>query len=458
MNVESLRENIRHMKEVVKELYVFTNQIDIIKNLETGKKVAINNEEKKLLDDVVDSLTGQLKILNSSIPELIKGIGFFKKLEGGSGKVEAQKPREKLVQIEYSPSEEAGKVSLTITEKDKKEFLDNISRSNLSINRLKKKFAVDKSDNVNFGKANFYAKLSNHFFRDTSNKLVAKKYFDRLNKDLRMMNSQFVVGTYVSIILLTVIVAFLASILLFVILLFFDLTLIFPFIKEIPAGQTIFTRFFKFFGILFLIPLIAGVLTYLYPSSEAKNLGKKIDQELPFVVIHMSAIATSGVEPVSIFKIVLRTEEYKYSNIEFRKLMNLINFHGKDFVSALRDTSRTCPSEKMRILLDGLATTVTSGGDMHEYLDKHSETLLFDYKLERERYTKTSETFMDIYISIVIAAPMIFLLLFVIMGSTGSLIGYLGVGIDVLSILIILGIVVINIGFLIFLKLKQPVM
>ena len=172
----------------------------------------------------------------------------------------------------------------------------------------------------------------------------------------------------------------------------------------------------------------------------------------------MSAIATSGVEPISIFRIILKTKEYKYSSVEFRKLLNLINFHGKDFVGALKETSRTCPSDKMKVLLDGLATTITSGGNLHQYLDKHSESLLFDYKLEREKYTKTSETFMDIYISIVIAAPMIFLMLFVIMGSTGSLVGYLGLSVDALSALIILGIVFINIAFLVFLKLKQPVM
>jgi Flp pilus assembly protein TadB len=456
MNFESLKDNIKHMKGVVKELYVFTNQIDIISNLETPKDVKISSEEKKLLNDVVSSLTEQLKILNSSVPELINGIGFFKKLESSGSEIVT--PKEKLIQIEYVPNETMGKVSLTITEKDKKEFLENLSKSNLSINKLKTKFSVEKSENVNFGKANFYAKLSNHFFRDESNKLVAKKYFDKLNRDLRMMNSPFVVGTYVSVIFLTVLISFLISIIILILLLFFDFSLTFPFLHNIPAGQTIFTRFFNFFWIIFLIPLITGTLVYIYPSGESKSLGNKIDQELPFVVIHMSAIATSGVEPISIFKIILRSDEYKYSNVEFRKLMNLINFHGKDFITALRDTSRTCPSEKMKILLDGLATTVTSGGDLHEYLDKHSETLLFDYKLEREKYTKTSETFMDIYISIVIAAPMIFLLLFVIMGSTGSLMGSFGIGVDTLSILLILGIAFLNVGFLVFLRMKQPVL
>ena len=31
MNIESIKDDIKHMKEIIKELYVFSNQIDIIK-------------------------------------------------------------------------------------------------------------------------------------------------------------------------------------------------------------------------------------------------------------------------------------------------------------------------------------------------------------------------------------------------------------------------------------------
>jgi hypothetical protein len=456
MTINAIKDNISHMKEIVNELYVFSNQLNLIGSLEVDKKITVNTEEKRLLQEVVESLDKQLIILNNSIPELVNGIGFYKKLDTKNNPL--IQSTEKLVQIEYSPDEKKGKVSLTITDKDKKDFLENISRSNLSINKLKKKYSGEKSDSINLGKASYYAKLSNHFFRNTSNNLVSKGYFDELNKNLRRMNSQFVVGTYVSMILLSGLITFLCSIILYIILLFFDLSLTFPFLINYPATQTILTRAVNYIWVMIVFPVLIALIIYIYPSSESKNLGKKIDQELPFVAIHMSAIATSGVEPLSIFKIILRTDEYKYSSIEFRKLLNLINFHGKDFISALKETSRTCPSIKMKVLLDGLSTTVTSGGNLHEYLDKHAESLLFDYKLEREKYTKTSETFMDIYISIVIAAPMIFLILFVIMGSTGSLTNYIGVSVDTLSILIIVGIVFINIAFLVFLRLKQPVM
>jgi pilus assembly protein TadC len=455
MNIEAIREDIAQMKEIIRELYIFTNQLENIKKLELKSNVVIKNEEKKLLNEVIDSLSNQLYILNGSIPRLVEGIGFFKKLN--NEKDSEIKNQDKLIQIKYNPLLSEQKISLTITDKDKKQFLENLSKSNLSIYKLKKKYA-SPSKQDSFGKPNKFAKISNHFFRNISQKLISKGNFSNLNNDLRKMNSPFVLNTYISMIFFTTFLIFLFSIVLVMILLFYNISLSFPFISIPPVTDTIFLRFIKFVWLIFLIPGITAGLMIFYPSSEANNLGSKINQELPFVVIHMSAIATSGVEPLSIFKIILKNDEYKYTNIEFRKLINLINFHGKDFVSALKETAKTCPSDDLKNLLDGLATTITSGGDLHQHLDKHAESLLFDYKLEREKYTKTSETFMNIYISVAIAAPMIFLMLFVIMGSTGTLMSYINLSIEVLSLLMILALGFINVLFLMFLHLKQPKM
>ena len=345
----------------------------------------------------------------------------------------------------------AEKISVTISENERKEFLENLSKSNLSINQLKKKYSVERPT-VSFGKPNAYAKLANRFFRNFSNELLEKGYLKSLNDNLRKMSSPFVVGTYVAMSIFTIMISFFISIFLLVILLFYNIGLTFPFLTLVESS--FFVRFIKVFWIIFAIPIATGLLMYFYPKSESKSLGEKINQELPFVAIHMSAIATSGVEPISIFKIILNGREYPNTKIEFKKLINFINFQGNDFVSALKKVANSSPSQKLRELLDGLATTITSGGDLHQFLDQHAGSLLLDYKLERQRYTKTSETFMDIYISIVIAAPMILLMLFVIMGSTGQY--FLGLTTPIMSLLIIFSIIALNIGFLIFLRMKQP--
>ncbi|MBS3079716.1 type II secretion system F family protein [Candidatus Pacearchaeota archaeon] len=454
MNIDSIHNNLEQMKEIVREMYIFTNQLNQIKHVEQNSEILVNNEEKKLLKDAIFSLGNQLKILNNSIPHLTDNIGFYKKLDGTSSIPILN--NKKLVQVSYNTEQRDRRISLIISDQDKKDFLDNISQSNLSINQLKKKYSVEKPM-TQFGKPNAYAKISNFFFREFSNRLVSNGYFDNLNATLRKMNSPFVVNTYVSMIIFTFFWMFIISIFIFLILLFFNLSILYPFISPLPNDVNLLSRALSFFWIIFALPIVISAIMYFSPSGEARSLGAKIDQELPFVTIHMSAIANSGVEPLIIFKIILKSEEYKNTNLEFTKLINLINFHGKDIVSALKTVARSSPSQKLKELLDGFATALTSGGNLNEFLTKHSETLLFDYKLEREKYTKTSETFMDIYISIVIAAPMIFLMLFVIMGSTGILSGFLGLGVNELNLLIIFGIILINIGFLFFLRMKQPV-
>ncbi len=445
-----IRENLRRTKEIIRELYAFSNQFEYLAN--NTYSTIVNESEKELLEEAIVSLTNQLRILNKNIPYLIEGVE--------SGQPENfsahSSPTTDFSKITFTPPNQNTEVSFVISEEDKKEFLENIERSRFSIQELKRKQVI-KETMKDIGKPSVYAKISNYFFKNLSNKLVLNGYFNNINRDLRKINSHFVVGSYVSMIFFTIFLFFLITIPIFVLLLFFDIGFVFPNILT-PAAEPIYMRFAKYIWAVFIVPLAAGFLVYAYPSNEAKSLGGKINQELPFVTIQMSAIASSGVEPVSIFQILLKSREYKHTNIEIKKLMNLINFHGADIVSALRRISMSSSSSKLKELLNGLAVTITSGGDLHQFLGKHAENMLFDYKLERERSNKISETYMDIYISIAIAAPMILMMIFVMIGGTGMIGNVFNLSIESMNILMIIIIFFVNVFFLIFLKLKQPVM
>ncbi len=104
-------------------------------------------------------------------------------------------------------------------------------------------------------------------------------------------------------------------------------------------------------------------------------------------------------------------------------------------------------------MLNGLATTITTGGSLTSFLEKRAETLLFDYKLERDKQTRSAETFMDLYISVVIAAPMILMLMLILMSVSG--IG-LGMGVAALTVIIVSIVAIINVLFLVFLHIRQP--
>jgi flagellar protein FlaJ len=191
---------------------------------------------------------------------------------------------------------------------------------------------------------------------------------------------------------------------------------------------------------------------YLYPTLESSSIEIKINRELPFATIHMSAIAGAMIEPSKIFEILISTKEYPVLEKEFIKIMNEMNLFGKDLVTSLKTVAFNSPSKKFADLLNGLSTTITSGGNLKEYFEERASSLLFDYRLEREKESKSAETFMDIYISVVIAAPMILMLLLMMMKISG-----IGVSLSTSMITLIMITVVslVNVGFLVLLHLKQ---
>ena len=193
-------------------------------------------------------------------------------------------------------------------------------------------------------------------------------------------------------------------------------------------------------------------MMYIYPTLEKKSEAQKIDSELAFATIHMAAISGSMINPIKIFEIIISTKEYPAIEKEFTKLINEINVYGSDLVSALKNTARNTSSIRLNELLNGLATTINSGGHLPDFFDQRSQSLLFEHRLEQEKATKAAETFMDVYISVVIAAPMILMLLLMMMKISGL---GLSISVGMITLFMVLGVVIINIIFLAFLQMKK---
>ena len=396
--------------------------VNLLSSFQEKLKVRFGDDERKLIVNAIASLTMQLKMINSAIPELVNNVSFYKNL------LEKPSANKNLVNVSYI--EDNKSKSLVIKTKDKDTFLKNVA---LTQYVEKKLYAGEETIGPGLQS---YITFSNKLFKKAASDLVEDGHFGYIKTDLKKITAPFLINTYVSMMFASVLLSFFAGLVLGIFLFILGVSLTFALIP------------------LVLLPLIVGGLFIIYPSSRRGSLEKGINQELPFLTIYLAAISTSGIEPSKIFSILASTKDYPFSQREIKKLINYLNFYGYDLVSALRSISKTCPSERLGLLFDGLATTITSGGELTSFLNKHSETLLFDYRLEREKYTRLSETFMDIYISIIIAAPMILMMLFVLMSVTGF--GSAMFSPQMLSLLVIMVISVLNMGFLLFLNVKQP--
>ena len=317
-----------------------------------------------------------------------------------------------------------------------------------TLKRLQEKKEKEEKDVE--AKPNNYVQLASKMFYKKSSVLVDNKAFDSMKRDLIKSNLQFLPVNYISLILLTTLISAGVGFLFFIFFLFFSFD---PFPMIVFAGEGFLSRMVMFVWIIVLIPAVTFISMFVYPSLEKKSIEARIDRELPFATIHMASISGSMIEPSKIFSIVVSTHEYPYTEKELIKLLNEANVLGYDLVEALRNRAFNCSSRKLAEIFNGLATSINSGGNLTEFFNKRAETLMFEYKLDREKQTRASETFMDIYISVVIAAPMILMLLLMMMKISG-----LGISLStgMISLIMVAGVSLINFVFIMFLHLKQP--
>jgi Flp pilus assembly protein TadB len=413
---EDLKKNISQEKMIIAD----------IKSILSGMRS--DPHSKPFYGSSLSSLLKQLKMLNDTVPDLLREHSPLKKF------TEKQPAKEQIVRMSYVSPATKEKSFVTLNKKDKLEYLQKLKLSTdalSKINKIKKKEEIKTGKEV---KPNLYAKYSNKYFRSYSEKLAPQ--FEGVSQDLKKGNVPFLITTYLSMALMTASIAFIAGIVIFIFLIIINLAnVIFFWIPFALLGLT-FTGF------------------YLYPAGEAGNVQKMINQELPFATIHMAAIAGSNIEPTKIFKIISSSREYPFIGREIKKIIIQTNVYGYDLVTSLKNVALRTPNKRLSELFSGLATNISTGGELKTYLEKKAENFLLDYKLERQRYTDLSGTFMDIYISLLITAPLVLMMMFIVMNVVGMNLG--GMDIGTLTFISIGAIILINIIFIAVINLKQP--
>ncbi len=268
------------------------------------------------------------------------------------------------------------------------------------------------------------------------------EFFGFLYNALRSANVKVLSNTYVNIMILsTMFVVALSSVVLSV--LFFTLAY--------PIYQIILRSI--------ILSVIAGfscaTIFYAYPFMKIKDRRRNITTNLPFAANHMAAVATSGVPPASMFELIALSKEYGEIGVEVKKIVDFITIFGYDLLTAIRTVAVITPSPQFKEFLEGMVSTIETGGDLDRYLRQEADQAALTYNLERQRYNETVSTYSDIYTGLLIAAPLFFVAAMSLVNLLGGSVG--GIGVDVImSVGAYVIIPLLNIGFLAFLQFTQP--
>jgi flagellar protein FlaJ len=224
------------------------------------------------------------------------------------------------------------------------------------------------------------------------------------------------------------------------------------FVSNMPLASALL---FGFGGALFTLALTV-IGFYLYPVYCADKHKRELDDELPFTSGYMAILASAGVSPEKIFHSLSNLDVPLAASTEAKEVIKNINLFGLDVISALEKASSRTPSQKFRDTIEGIISTIHTGGNLGAFLREKFRTAMKLKKLNLKKYSDNLSVLSEVYVALLLTGP----LLLVIMVSVMSVLGGGGLGLlspdFLLSLLTYLLIPVCAVIFLIILDSTSP--
>ena len=210
------------------------------------------------------------------------------------------------------------------------------------------------------------------------------------------------------------------------------------------VGGALFSWAFSVFGFI------------LYPIYCADKHKRELDDELPFMTGYMSILASAGVSPEKIFHSLSTLSPPLAASSEANEVIKNVSLFGLDVISALEKASSRTPSQKLRNMIEGMISTIHTGGSMGTFLREKFKIYMRLKRVNLKKYADSLSVLSEIYVALLLTGP----LLLVIMLSVMSVLGGGGLGIFsselLLSLMTYIGIPVCAAIFLIILDSSSP--
>lgn len=202
-------------------------------------------------------------------------------------------------------------------------------------------------------------------------------------------------------------------------------------ITSIIAFPVSFLLFFLFniqIGFPLLLPIVVGLgagitslgVCYLYPRFVAYSRTNRIDANLPLIANFMSVLASAGMPPEAVFEsLAMVSKEFKIEK-EISGIIADIKLRGHDLHTALHLAAERSPSQKLASMIDGVVTTSHLGGDLAAYLREQANRYKNIRILNLRRFLDNLAIIAETYITFMVAAPLMLIVMFSVMTFLGG--------------------------------------
>jgi flagellar protein FlaJ len=190
---------------------------------------------------------------------------------------------------------------------------------------------------------------------------------------------------------------------------------------------------------------------YVYPIYRADTLRRELEDELPFTTGYMAILASAGVSPEKIFYSLSNLSVPLAVTAEAKDVIRNVNLFGSDIISALEETSNRTPSQRFRDMIEGLITTIHSGGNLAAYLREKSKEYMRLKRISLKKYSDNLSMLSEVYVTLLLTGPLFLVIMLVVMAMLGGgsfgmlspnllleLLTYVGIPLGALAFLVIL--------------------
>lgn len=268
--------------------------------------------------------------------------------------------------------------------------------------------------------------------------------FKDLDKSLMKSGLKVNFKAYVS---LTIVASFLIALPVAVamtFMLFFALNMPLTSVLLFGVGTAMFTWVFTIVGF------------YLYPVYRADKHKRELEDELPFTTGYMSILASAGVSPEKMFISLSTLKPPLAASIEATEVVKQIALFGLDIISALEKTSTRTPSKRVRDMIQGIISTIHTGGNLGVYLRVKFKAHMKLKRITLKKQADSLSVLSEIYVALLLTGPLIFIIMLSVMSVLGGG-GLMGLSSELLlSLLTYIGIPICALIFLVILDSASP--
>ncbi|MFO7965970.1 MAG: type II secretion system F family protein [Archaeoglobaceae archaeon] len=170
-----------------------------------------------------------------------------------------------------------------------------------------------------------------------------------------------------------------------------------------------------------LLAYLTRFLILYYPRIYASQRKQNIEVIFPHMVNMMLGMAKGGTPVLKILRVISEEKNVTgEAGEEMGAIVTKVEIFHKDLVKSIREVAQTTPSEVFSDFLDDLVSILEGSGKVGEFLEYKSKHLLDEKEKYQGLFLNTLGVMAEVYVSILVVAPLFLIIIFVVMGMLGE--------------------------------------